>query len=55
MKLYQHTTDGGAEYLSINPEGADFYKGVIARTDGQELEIYTDACKQLGITLNICL
>lgn len=45
MKLYQHTTDGGAEYYSTTytetPSGhkEGTFEGVCLRTDGDELEI----------------
>lgn len=45
MKLYQHTTDGGAEYYSTTytetPDGhkEGTFEGVCLRTDGDELEI----------------
>lgn len=45
MKLYAHTTDGGAEYYSTTaidtPAGTKegTLKGAVIRTDGDELEI----------------
>lgn len=56
MKLYYHKTGGGAEYYSIkNVEGTDegATDGVILRTDGNELEIFTSTLKENGIKLII--
>ena len=54
MKVFYHKTDGGAEYLSLNPETEKFWDGCFARTDGDEIEIYSEVLKRRGITLNIC-
>ena len=51
--MYYHKTDGGAEYLSTRPEGTDFMKGVFARVDGNELEIYTSQLDKMSIKLKI--
>lgn len=58
MKLYYHMTDGGAEYYSttftVCPNGEK--EGVspfIMRTDGGEIEIFTERLKELGIKLVI--
>lgn len=56
MKLYYHRTDGGAEYYSTthapdNEEGT--FEGVILRTDGDEIEIYTDRITAQGLKLVI--
>ena len=56
MKLYYHKTGGGAEYYSIkNVEGTDegAVEGVILRTDGNELEVFTSTLKENGIKLII--
>lgn len=59
MKLYYHKTDGGAEYYSTtfvecpNGEKEGTLEGLILRTDGDELEIFTDRLKALGIRLVI--
>ena len=50
-KLYMHTTDGGAQYLSIYPEGEKFNEGIVARTDGGEIEIFTSRCSELGVKI----
>lgn len=59
MKLYYHMTDGGAEYYSTtyidcadgSKEGTS--EGVVMRTDGNEIEIFTDRLKEQGIKLVI--
>ena len=59
MKLYYHQTDGGAEYYSTtyvvcpNGEKEGTVDGVVMRTDGDEIEIFTNKLKQLGIKLVI--
>lgn len=46
MKLYEHVTDGGAEYYTT---GENDIKTVVIRTDGDELEISDFArLKKLG-------
>lgn len=57
MTLYYHKTGGGAEYYSTtftecmdgHREGT--FDGVIMRTDGEELEIFTEQLEKLGIKL----
>ena len=51
MKLYYHRTDGGAQYYSTNPEGPDFFKGCVLRTDGNEIEVYSSSILALGLSL----
>lgn len=56
MKLYYHKTDGGAEYYSLDKvgdtdEGA--LSGTVLRTDGNEIEVFTETLKQRGIKLII--
>lgn len=59
MKLYYHQTDGGAEYYGTtyvvcpNGEKEGTSEGFIMRTDGNELEIFTNALKKQGIKLVI--
>lgn len=59
MKLYYHMTDGGAEYYSTtfiecrNGHKEGTFPGVIMRTDGGEIEIFTERLKELGIKLKI--
>ena len=59
MQLYYHKTGGGAEYYSTtfvecpNGEKEGTLEGVILRTDGGELEIFTDRLKALGVRLVI--
>lgn len=59
MKLYYHETDGGAEYYSTTyidcPDGRKegTFEGVVMRTDGNEIEIFTEQLKRLGIKLVI--
>ena len=59
MELYYHKTDGGAEYYSTtftvcpNGEKEGTLAGVIMRTDGGEIEIFTERLKKLGIKLRI--
>lgn len=59
MELYYHKTDGGAEYVSTtftvcpNGEKEGTLPGVIMRTDGGEIEIFTERLKELGIKLKI--
>lgn len=66
MKLYYHQTDGGAEYYCVkytttpdderhithineNGEGC----AAVMRTDGGEIEIFTERLRDLGIKLVI--
>lgn len=56
MQLYYHQTDGGAEYYSLDrvgdsDEGA--FSGVVLRTDGNEIEIFTKRLEERGIKLVI--
>lgn len=59
MELYRHQTGGGAEYYSTtfiecpNGEKEGTLAGVIMRTDGGEIEIFTERLKELGIKLVI--
>ena len=53
MQLYYHRTDGGAEYYSTNPEGPDFFKGLVLRTDGNEIEVYSSNILAQGLELNV--
>lgn len=53
MEVFYHKTDGGAEYLSVNPERQRFWDGVIARVDGNEFEVYQRALEEMGVTLKI--
>lgn len=59
MQLYYHKTDGGAEYYSTTfAECPDGHKegtmdGVVMRTDGGEIEIFTRKLEALGIRLVI--
>jgi len=56
MKLYYHQTDGGAEYYSAeNIPGTDegALDGVIMRTDGGEIEIFTSQLEKFNIKLII--
>ena len=53
MRVYYHKTDGGAEYLSTRPEGPEFTKGIFARVDGNELEVYTSQLEKMSIKLKI--
>lgn len=59
MKLYYHMTSGGAEYYSTtytecpNGEKEGTFDGVILRTDGNEIEIFTEQLKRQGINLVI--
>lgn len=59
MKLYYHKTAGGAEYYSTtyidcpNGEKEGTFDGVIMRTDGNELDIFTSQLNKLGIKLVI--
>ena len=59
MKLYYHRTDGGAEYYSTtyieSPNGhrEGTFEGVVMRTDGGEIEIFTNRLKEQGIKLII--
>ena len=63
MKLYYHKTDGGAEYLCLQNvkqyygiEGGDEEGAMptaIIRTDGDEIEIYTERLKENSIKLNV--
>ncbi len=57
MELYYHKTTGGAEYYSTTyitcPNGhkEGTLEGVIMRTDGNEIEIFTRKLEELGINL----
>ncbi len=54
MKLYYHKTDGGAEYYSTtHAEGSNegTAAGIILRTDGNEIELFTDNIKAQGPAL----
>lgn len=59
MKLYYHKTDGGAEYYSTTyiecPNGHKdgTFEGVVLRTDGNEIEVFTEKLKRQGIKLVI--
>ena len=59
MKLYYHKTDGGAEYYSTTyiecPNGhkEGTFEGVVLRTDGNEIEVFTENLKKQGIKLVI--
>lgn len=59
MKLYYHKTDGGAEYYSTtfiecaNNHREGTLAGVIMRTDGGEIEIFTEQLKKQKIKLVI--
>lgn len=57
MKLHYHKTDGGAEYYSTtyttHPDGSTegTAEGIILRTDGDEVEVFTDNIKAQGLKL----
>ena len=53
MKLYYHQTDGGAEYYSTTHTDGDegTFDGVILRTDGNEIEVFTAQLERMGIKL----
>ena len=59
VELFYHKTDGGAEYYSTtfmvchNGDKEGTFPGVIMRTDGGEIEIFTERLKELGIKLKI--
>ena len=59
MELFYHKTDGGAEYYSTtfvecnNGHKEGSFEGVVMRTDGGEIEIFTDRLKEQGIKLVI--
>lgn len=59
MQLYYHKTGGGAEYYSTtfvvcpNGEKEGTFPGVIMRTDGNEIEIFTNKIAEQGIRLVI--
>lgn len=59
MELYYHRTDGGAEYYSTtyieckNGHREGTSEGVVMRTDGGEIEIFTNRLKEQGIKLVI--
>lgn len=65
MKLYYHQTDGGAEYYCVKYTTSDGQTrpnhinengeacAAIMRTDGGEIEIFTERLKELGIALII--
>lgn len=56
MKLYYHKTDGGAEFYCVKPvpdtDEGDLTTAIL-RTDGNEIEVYTDGLKEYGIKLVI--
>ena len=57
MELYYHRTDGGAEYLCAeyvlcpNGEKDGLVNSAMLRTDGGELEIFTEQCKKYGMKI----
>ena len=59
MKLYYHKTDGGAEYYSTtyidcpNGQKEGTVEGAVMRTDGGEIELFTENLKKQGIKLVI--
>lgn len=59
MQLYYHRTDGGAEYYSTtyiecaNGHKEGTFEGVVLRTDGNEIEIFTRKLESQGIRLVI--
>ena len=59
MELYYHRTAGGAEYYSTtyieceNGHREGTSEGVVMRTDGGEIEIFTNNLKEMGIKLVI--
>lgn len=59
MKLYYHKTVGGAEYYCLSPinEMDEAEEGnvrtAVIRTDGNEVEIFTQQLKEAGIKLVI--
>lgn len=53
MQLFYHKTSGGAEYYSTNPEGPDFNKGIVLRTDGNEIEVYSSNIIRQNLSLNV--
>ncbi len=59
MELYYHQTDGGAEYLCAKyhlcPNGhkEGDVSAALLRTDGGELEIFSEACKKYGMKIVI--
>ena len=59
MQLYYHKTDGGAEYYSTTytdaPDGTKegTLEGVVLRTDGNEIEVFTDSIEAQGLKLKI--
>ena len=56
MKLYYHKTDGGAEYYCLDHiEGYDEgdMTTAILRTDGDEIEVYTNKLNAKNIKLII--
>lgn len=59
MQLYYHKTDGGAEYYSttfiVCPDGSKegTAKGIILRTDGNEIEVFADKVRAQGLKLVI--
>ena len=59
MQLYYHKTDGGAEFYSttftICPNGhkEGTVDGVVLRTDGNEIEVFTERLKEQGINLRV--
>ena len=56
MKLYYHKTDGGAEYYCMDhvpgSEEGNLYTAVL-RTDGNEIEVFTERLKEQHIRLVI--
>ena len=59
MTLYRHETDGGAEYYSTtyveceNGHREGTLEGVVFRTDGNEIEVFTRTLKKQGIKVVI--
>ena len=59
MELYYHRTDGGAEYycaeyvLCPNGEKEGLIGSAVLRTDGGELEIFTNNCAKHGMKIVI--
>lgn len=56
MELYYHKTDGGAEYYGTKHlptcDELDMFSAIM-RTDGNEIEIFTERLKEQGIKLRI--
>lgn len=57
MELYYHRTDGGAEYycaeyiLCQNGHKEGKTGTALLRTDGGEIEIFADRCKNYGMKI----